>query len=148
MSLFVICLIVAIADGDTMTARCGEPGAYNQVKIRLAGIDAPEKKQDYGDRARQALAGLCFQQQARITARAKDRYGRTVADVQCQGKDAGAFMVRGGWAMVYTQYASQHQHLLPLQDAARRERAGQWQMLREGREPVPPWQWRKASTAK
>ena len=143
MLSIVFCLVVGITDGDTLTARCGEPGQYQQEKIRLAGIDAPERKQPYGNKARQALSALCHEQAARITMRSKDRYGRTIADVQCQGEDASAFMVRGGWAMVYTQYASQHQHLLPLQQAARRERAGQWQLLRQGIEPVPPWEWRK-----
>lgn len=138
-----ICLVVAIADGDTLTARCGEPGAYQQVKVRIAAIDAPERRQDYGNRARQALAELCHQQQAKITQRDSDRYGRIVADVECQGRDTGAWMVRNGWAMVYRKYASQHGHLYALEQAARHEMLGQWQMLREGREPVPPWEWRR-----
>ena len=143
MPASLLCLIVAISDGDTLTARCGEPGEYQQVKIRLAAIDAPEKRQPYGQQARQALAGLCFQQQAQITPRSTDRYQRTVSDVHCQGKDAGAWMVRGGWAMVYDRYANGYSHLYPLQDAAKAERAGQWRLLVEGQEPVPPWQWSK-----
>lgn len=46
------CLVVKIADGDTLTARCGQAGAYEQVKVRLAEIDAPEKKQAFGKRSR------------------------------------------------------------------------------------------------
>lgn len=45
MSALLLCLVVAISDGDTLTARCGEPGAYQQVKVRLSEIDAPEKTQ-------------------------------------------------------------------------------------------------------
>ena len=42
------CLVVAIADGDALTARCGEPGAYEQVKVRIADIDTPEKAHTFG----------------------------------------------------------------------------------------------------
>lgn len=140
--LGIICLVVAISDGDTLTARCGDPGQHHQVKVRIAAIDAPERRQDYGNRARQELAALCFQQSARIMERGRDRYGRTVADVECRGQDTASWMVRHGWAMVYTKYASQHQHLVPLQAAAHDERTGQWRLLDEGREPVPPWEWR------
>ena len=143
MPTSLLCLIVAISDGDTLTARCGESGEYQQVKVRIAAIDAPEKRQPYGQQARQALAGLCFQQQAQITPRSTDRYQRTVADVHCQDKDAGAWMVRNGWAMVYRQYAQQHGHLYALEEAAIHERLGQWQALNHGQEPVPPWQWRQ-----
>lgn len=52
----LICLVVEVSDDDTLTARCGEPGRYEQVKVRLQGIDAPERKQPFGERARQALA--------------------------------------------------------------------------------------------
>lgn len=139
----VFCLVVGITDGDTLTARCGEPGQYRQEKIRLAGIDAPERKQPYGNKARQALSALCHEQAARITIRSKDRYGRTIADVQCKGQDAAAYMVSAGLAMVYTQYAKDHQLLVPLQESAKAARAGQWRMLDTAAPPVPPWQWRK-----
>lgn len=136
--LAAICLVVGISDGDTLTARCGEPGAYQQVRVRISAIDAPEKGQPYGQRARQALAELCFQQQAAIAVRTRDRYGRVVADVQCQGKDVGQFMVTEGWAWVYDRYARGYSHLYIHQDAARAARRGLWQ----DPEPVPPWEWR------
>lgn len=50
----------------TLTARCGQPDAYEQVKVRIHAIDAPERKQPFGNRSRESLADLCFQQQARI----------------------------------------------------------------------------------
>lgn len=84
-SAVLFCLVVAIADGDTLTARCGEPGAYEQVTVRIGGIDAPEKAQPFGQRSRQALAGLCHRDTATIRSTTLDKYGRTVADVQCQG---------------------------------------------------------------
>lgn len=146
--VLALCLVVGIADGDTLTARCGEPGAYQQVKVRLAGIDAPERRQAFGNRARQALADLCHQQQARIAPRATDRYGRVVADVTCAGTDAGRHMVQGGWAWVFDRYAQQHQHLYPLQAEARTQRRGLWVDDGTAAPPVPPWQWRKDRAAR
>lgn len=54
------CLVVGITDGDTLKARCGVAGSYEQRIFRLAAIDAPEKGQAFGQRSRQSLAGLCF----------------------------------------------------------------------------------------
>lgn len=80
----LFCLVVAVADGDTLTARCGEPGAYEQVKVRIAGIDAPEKAQPFGQRSKEALSDLCFREAATIKPTTRDKYGRTVAEVQCK----------------------------------------------------------------
>lgn len=136
----LLCLVVAIADGDTLTARCGQPGQYEQVKVRLAGIDAPEKAQPFGQRSRQHLAELCFQQQAVITPRSKDRYGRTVADVECQGKDAGQAQVQAGMAWYYVKYGKGYEVLAGAEAEAKRARRGLW----VDPEPVPPWEWRKS----
>lgn len=93
----LLCLIVGISDGDTLTARCGQPGAYEQVKIRLSAIDAPESKQPFGQRSKQNLSDLCFQVEAQITPRTTDRYGRTVADVSCRGLDAAQHQGPPAW---------------------------------------------------
>lgn len=138
----LLCLVVAIADGDTLTARCGQPGAYDQVKIRISAIDAPEKRQDFWQVSRQHLAGLCFQQQATIIPRSKDRYGRTVADVECRGKDAGAAQVRAGLAWYYVKYGKGYEHLRPLEAKARQDKRGLWSV-----EAVAPWEWRHAKRA-
>lgn len=136
----IFCLVVGISDGDTLTARCGEPGAYEQVKVRVAAIDAPEKAQPFGQRSRQNLAELCFQQQARITTKTKDRYGRSVADVECQGQDAGTDLVRAGMAWHYRQYGKQHMHLASIEADARARRVGLWG---DSHDPVAPWEWRR-----
>ncbi len=60
----LICLVVSVADGDTLKVRCGEPGHHEQLSIRLSAIDAPEKAQPFGARSKQALSDLCFQQKA------------------------------------------------------------------------------------
>ena len=135
----ILCLVVSISDGDTIKARCGEPGAYEQITIRISAIDAPEKAQPFGQVSRQHLAKLCFQQQATITPKNKDRYGRTVADVECQGQDVATEQVRSGLAWFYVRYGKGYEHLQGLQDDAQAARRGLW----VDREQTPPWEWRK-----
>ncbi len=142
ISSAIICLVVGVADGDTLTVRCGTPGTYEQVKIRVAEIDAPEKNQAFGQSSKQHLSDLCFQQQATITPRTKDRYGRTVARVQCQGEDANAAMVRAGLAWAYTKYLTDPE-IKRLEAQARAERVGLW----ADADPVPPWEFRKGNTS-
>ena len=134
----LFCLVVAIADGDTLTARCGEPGAYEQVKVRIAGIDAPEKAQAFGQRSRQALADLCHREAATIKPNTRDKYGRTVAAVECKGQDVGETQVAAGMAWVFDKYSEGYEHLYPLQDAARMGRHGLWSEPA----PVAPWAYR------
>ncbi|MFT3811991.1 MAG: thermonuclease family protein [Acidovorax sp.] len=142
----LLCLVVAIADGDTLTARCHSPdmpGAYRQVHVRIAAIDAPERRQAYGQRSRQNLAQLCFRQTAAITPVDTDRYGRTVAQVRCQGADVSAAQVRAGMAWAYTTYAQRYPQLAAqvqgLEREARAQRQGLWAQPR----PLPPWQYRQ-----
>lgn len=138
-SAVLFCLVVAIADGDTLTARCGEPGAYEQVKVRIAGIDAPEKAQSFGQRSRQALADLCHRETATIKPSTRDKYGRTVADVQCKGQDVAASQVRAGVAWVFDRYSEGYESLYPLQTGARRAKTGLW----SEDAPIAPWDWRQ-----
>lgn len=133
----LLCLVVAISDGDTLTARCGTQGAYEQLKVRISAIDAPEKGQPFGQAARQHLAKLCFQQQAAITPKTKDRYGRTVADVQCQGQDVATEQVRVGLAWYYVRYGKGYEHLVALQSSAQAVRSGLWST-----DAIAPWDWR------
>lgn len=135
----LFCLVVGITDGDTLTARCGEPGSYEQIKVRIIAIDAPERRQPFGNNARQHLSDLCYNVNAGITIHYTDRYGRRVADVECNGKDAGSSLVGSGHAWVYDQYARDHQYLYPLQEAAREQRQGLW----SDPNPVKPWEWRR-----
>lgn len=128
------CRVVGVADGDTLTALCA---GNVQMKIRIAEIDAPEKKQPFGLHSKQALSDLCFGQQATITPQTRDRYGRTVARVSCQGKDVSTEQIRAGMAWVYDQYVTDRS-LYAEQEKARAGRAGMWGF--EGN--VPPWEYR------
>ena len=136
----LICLVVGIADGDTLTARCEAQADQptQTLKIRLAEIDAPEKGQAFGNRSKQRLSDVCFQKQAIVKPQARDRYGRTVARVICDGADANAEQVRAGMAWVFDRYVTDR-GLYAVQDEARAARRGLW----ADREPVAPWEWRK-----
>lgn len=130
------CKVVGVSDGDTITALCQ---GREQVKVRLAEIDAPEKSQPFGAKSKQSLSDLCFGKAAQIAEHDRDRYGRTVARVRCAGIDANAEQVRRGLAWVYDRYVTDPD-LYPLQDTARAERRGLW----ADSAPTPPWEWRKA----
>ena len=143
----IACLIIGITDGDTLTARCGEPGTYEQVKVRLAAIDAPERGQPFGRASRRELADLCHGQQATIRVHDHDRYGRAIADVTCQGQDASSAQVKSGLAWVYDKYANSHNHLYPLQDVARKTKSGLWRDLDTNQPPIAPWEWRQKKRA-
>lgn len=87
-----------------------QSAAYEQVTVRLAEIDAPEKGQAFGQRSKLSLATLCCAQWATIEKlssdfkASRDRYGRTVARVQCRGRDASSEQVRRGMAWFFPRY--------------------------------------------
>lgn len=139
-ALVLVCLVVGISDGDTLTARCPTSDSahpYRQVKVRLAEIDAPEKGQPFGRRSKQHLSTLCYRVEASIRQTTTDRYGRTVARVTCRGLDANLEQVRAGMAWAYTKY--QTDAAFPnAEQRARRARIGLW----SDRNPVPPWEFR------
>lgn len=135
----LLCLVVGISDGDTLTVRCGDPGAYEQVKIRLSAIDAPESKQSFGQRSKQSLSDLCYMTEAKITPRTTDRYKRTVADVECKGLDAGRHQVATGMAWYYVKYGRGYEGLRKIEATARQSGLGLWR----DSEPIAPWEWRK-----
>ena len=140
----LLCVVVAIADGDTLTMRCEAQADQpaQTIKVRLAEIDAPEKGQAFGNRSKQHLSDVCFKKQAEVRPQTTDRYGRTVARVICDGTDSSAEQVRAGMAWVFDKYVTDRS-LYAVQDEARAERRGLW----ADREPVPPWEWRKAGSA-
>ncbi len=127
-------LVVSVHDGDTLTVLVGK----QQVKVRLAEIDAPELRQAFGQRSRQSLAELCFQESAKVEQIARDRYGRSVGRVQCAGMDASAHQVATGMAWVYDRYSKPSSPLYRLQNLAKAARRGLW----ADNDPVPPWEWR------
>jgi endonuclease YncB( thermonuclease family) len=132
--------VVSISDGDTITLLVPDGASYKQVKVRLGEIDTPESRQPYGNRARQALSDLAFNQQARVVVQDTDRYGRTVGRVYVGGTDVNAEMVKRGAAWVYRKYA-QDQALFRLEEQAKAAKRGLWGLPEAER--CPPWDWRK-----
>ena len=127
--------VIGISDGDTLTVLNENK---QQVKIRLAEIDAPEARQPFGTKSKQSLSELCFGKQAQIKPRVKDRYGRTVARVTCDGVDANAEQVNRGMAWVYRKYAKDNK-LYVLQHEAKAAKRGLW----SDPSPIPPRAWRQ-----
>lgn len=146
------CLVVGVRDGDTLTARCGELESYQQIRVRLAGIDAPERRQPHGDRARQALASLTFQRWARMDCPKTDRFGRQVCTVwvfRDDGpQDAGQAMVAQGLAWWYRAYArEQPAQQRGLYEAAEQQARSKRDGLWSDPFPIPPWEWRRGARA-
>jgi endonuclease YncB( thermonuclease family) len=127
--------VVSITDGDTLTLLVEK----RQVTVRLADIDAPERKQPFGTWSRQSLAALCFNKEARLETAGRDRNKRTIATVYCDGVDANAEQVRQGMAWVFDRYARRDSPLYALQHEAKAAGRGLW----GDPAPVPPWEWRR-----
>jgi endonuclease YncB( thermonuclease family) len=93
--------VVGVSDGDTITVLDGN---RVQHKIRLAGIDAPEKGQDFGSKAKEHLSDLVYGKTVNLPDAKTDRYGRTVTRVQVGNTDAGLEMLKAGMAWHYKKY--------------------------------------------
>ena len=94
----IIGRVVAVADGDTITVLVA---GNRQVKVRLAEIDTPEKKQPWGRKAKKTTSDLVFGRQVQVEVLKKDRYRRSVGRVFVDGKNVGRELVAGGNAWVY-----------------------------------------------
>lgn len=132
--------VISVQDGDSITVLTSD---NRQVKIRLYGIDCPERKQAFGNRARQATASAVHGKTVNVQPVEKDRYGRTVAIVtQPDGEMLNAWLVKEGMAWVYPQYCKRADicnRLKELEADARAAKIGLWT-----EEAAPPWVWRRA----
>ncbi|MCP1515565.1 thermonuclease family protein [Pseudomonas rhodesiae] len=127
-------LTVAVLDGDTVEVLTEQ---HKKIRIRLAGIDAPEKSQAYGQRSKQNLASMVAGKSVDVIDHGSDQYGRTVGSLFVDGLDVNAEQVKAGYAWVYTRY--NRDSMLPtLEENARRDQLGLW------RDPNPtaPWEFR------
>ena len=127
--------VVSIADGDTLTVL-----AFNnkRIRIRLSGIDTPEKSQDFGTEAKQALFFKIFDKTVRIKSHGKDRYGRTLGDIYLGDRWINLEMVSEGYAWHYKKY-SKDQYLAQAELNARKVRKGLW----ADSNSIPPWEYRR-----
>ena len=134
--------IVGVADGDTVTLL---DASNTQHRIRLDGIDAPERTQPHGQRARQSLAAMAHGRVARADCPKVDRYGRAVCRVIVDGIDVGLEQIRRGYAWHYVKYAHEQraadrEKYARAESDARSASAGLWSFS----DPVPPWDYRRA----
>lgn len=129
--------VVGITDGDTFTLLTEDK---QQLKVRVAEIDAPERGQPYGNKSRQALAGLIFQKDVTLDIQVIDNYGRLVGRPIVDGKDISAEMIRSGAAWVYRSYCDDPK-MYEFERQATKQQIGLWKMPEYDR--VPPWEWRR-----
>lgn len=139
------CLVVGVTDGDTIKVRCGQPGAYEQIKVRFGAIDAPESKQAFGQRSKQALSDLIYMKQAQLNCYKQDRYKRNICTVSTSAAgDVGLAMIRQGMAWWYRDYAREQSA-----DARKRYEQAEQHAMKEKRglwsdpHAMPPWEWRR-----
>lgn len=128
--------VVRVADGDTLSVL---DDRKRQHKVRLFGIDTPERDQPHGDAARRALANLVADRRVGVVTVETDSYGRTVGLVYRDDTNINLAMVRSGNAWWYRYYAPHERQLEQAEREARQARAGLW--VEDG--PVPPWDWRR-----
>lgn len=95
----VVGVVSHVSDGDTLWVKPSNGG--EALDVRVQGIDAPESCQDYGQTAKQALTQMVLHKTVTLKTRARDKYGRVVANVSVSGQDVGAVMVAGGHAWSY-----------------------------------------------
>lgn len=136
-------VVVGVADGDTLTVL---DARLRQHKVRLSGIDAPEKRQPFGQRSKHSLSVLVYGRSVRVEAGKTDRYDRLVGKVTVDGVDVNREQVRRGFAWHYVAYAREQsredrERYADAERSARAERRGLWALPH----PVPPWDFRRSS---
>ncbi|SEP42837.1 thermonuclease family protein [Nitrosovibrio sp. Nv6] len=133
--------VVKIADGDTLTVL---DATKQQHRIRLTGIDAPERRQAFGTVSKQHLAELAFGREVTVQWDKRDRYQRILGKVLVDGVDANLEQVRAGLAWHYKHYAKGQQSAdrilyAEAEEAASRNGVGLWR----DPAPIPPWDFRR-----
>lgn len=128
--------VIGILDGDTIDVLHN----HQTKRIRLNGIDCPEKGQAYGQKAKHAASDLVFGKEVTIQTHGYDKYQRTIGDVFLpDGTNVNHTLVKDGWCWWYRKYASRDVMLEGLEVEARKARRGLW----ADPQPVSPWEWRK-----
>ncbi|MFX0200221.1 MAG: thermonuclease family protein [Candidatus Hodarchaeota archaeon] len=110
------------------------------VKVRLHGIDCPEKKQAFGTNAKQFTSDMAFGKEVTVRIQTTDRYGRAVGVVVLpDGKNLNWELVGAGLAWWYRKYSPDDRTLERLETEARAAKRGLW----VDESPIPPWEWRR-----
>lgn len=128
--------VVRVADGDTVSVL---DTGNRQHKVRLFGIDTPERDQPHFAESRAALAALVSGREVAVTVVERDDYGRLVGTLYRGDRNINLAQVAGGNAWWYRYYAPHESALREAEQAAREQRLGLW----AAPAPVPPWEWRR-----
>lgn len=126
--------VVGVTDGDTIKVMRND----KVERIRLYGIDCPEKKQAFGKRAKQFTVNMVFKQTVDIKPITIDRYGRIIAWIYVNGRYLNKELLKAGLAWHYKRY-SKDRDLADLESQARKKKIGLWIEAN----PIPPWMFRK-----
>jgi micrococcal nuclease len=127
--------VVGVVDGDTIDV------LYNskKIRIRLNGIDCPEKSQAFGAKAKQFTSGLVYDRTVKVKEKEFDRYGRTIADIYLiDGRWLNKMLLDSGFAWHYKRYSSS-EILADAEQTARKKKIGLW----ADKSPVAPWDFRR-----
>lgn len=136
--------VVGVSDGDTITVL---DSAKVRHKVRLAGIDAPESKQAFGQASKKHLSDLVFDRDVTLDCGKVDKYRREVCVVMVNGRDANLAQVTAGMAWWYRKYqneqtAAQRADYEAAEATAKARKVGLWRDA----DPLAPWDWRKAKS--
>lgn len=127
--------VVGISDGDTFSI-VFDNGF--KIKVRLNGIDCPERKQPFSKRAKTALSDMIFEKIVKVDYEKKDRYGRVLGWVYVEDLDVNAEMIKRGMAWHFKKYSSDKK-LAEYENIARKNKIGLW----VDANPIAPWDYRK-----
>ncbi|WP_198266686.1 thermonuclease family protein [sulfur-oxidizing endosymbiont of Gigantopelta aegis] len=129
-------LVIAITDGDTIKVLDKN---NHQIKVRLASIDAPERKQPFGKKSKQMLANMIWNKRVNLDCPKKDRYQRLICTIIFYGVDINREMVATGGAWVYRKYYKGTDYL-KVERYAKNHHLGLWNTSEY--QAIPPWEWR------
>lgn len=127
--------VVRVADGDTITILTSEK---KQIRIRLDGIDCPEKNQDFGQKAKAFTANLCAGKNVRIISHGEDKYGRILGVVMVGDINVNKELLKAGLAWHYKHF-NKEKELSELEALAKKKKIGLWSQ----QHPIAPWDFRR-----
>ncbi len=134
------CKVVKVTDGDTVNVLDQIKALF---KIRLGGIDAPERKQSFGKKSKENLSFMIAGKNVEVEYDKRDRYGRIIGKLIKDGQDINLLQIKDGYAWHYKYYEKDQSSLdrmlySPAEIEAREKTIGLWSAP-----AVPPWEYRK-----
>ena len=138
--------VIKVSDGDTILVKKLKNNVLDGdlIKVRLYGVDAPEKDQDFGYESKKALMNYVSNKTIEIDIKSKDRYGRSVGILYVDGRNINEELLRDGYVWYYEQYDKNNERSRLLQENAMKNKLG----LFSKKGYIEPWKFRKAKKKK